>query len=231
VGVNPEANLVSVKVLDREGQGNSSDALAGIQWIIDNKERFNIRVANLSIGTSDAGSLDPLVRAVEAAWDAGIVMVIAAGNNGPSRGSITSPGTSRKVITVGAYDDGNCVDAFGASLVNFSGRGPTSECVVKPDVLATGCEVISCLSNSPEMSPKRLTMLNTIMEHYVKMSGTSMASPAIAGAISLLLTQRPHLSPNEVKLAIKHSSTDLFLPPNRQGWGKLDINALLAVQV
>ena len=104
-GVAPNANIVSVKVLDAAGRGNATDALAGIQWVIDNRERYNIRVANLSIGTKDTGSNDPLVRAVEAAWDAGIVMIVAAGNNGPAKQSITSPGTSRKVITVGASDD------------------------------------------------------------------------------------------------------------------------------
>jgi len=93
-GIAPEAGIVAVKVLDEAGKGNATDALAGIQWIIDNRKRYNIRVANLSIGALDVGSSDPLVKAVEAAWDAGIVMVIAAGNNGPNKQSITSPGTA-----------------------------------------------------------------------------------------------------------------------------------------
>ena len=92
-GINPNAAVVAVKVLDAAGRGTSGDALAGIQWIVDNAARYNIRVANLSIGTVDVGSDDPLVKAVEAAWDAGIVVVVAAGNNGPKQSSITSPGT------------------------------------------------------------------------------------------------------------------------------------------
>ena len=106
---------------------------------------------------------------------------------------------------------------------HFSGRGPTSECVVKPDILAAGCNVVSALSNSPELAPERLRGLRRVGEHYVKMSGTSMASPAVAGAISLLLERQPHLTPNEVKLFIKQTARDLRLPPNRQGWGVLDL--------
>jgi len=220
---------VAVKVLDEAGRGNATDALAGIQWIIDNRTRYNIRVANLSIGTMDVGSADPLVRAVEAAWDEGIVMVIAAGNNGPAKQSITSPGTSRKAITVGASDDYKSVDIAGSSLKNFSGRGPTSECIIKPDVVAPGCGIISCLSNSPELSKERLKKLRVVDDYYVQMSGTSMASPRIAGACALLLAKHPHLTPDEVKLALKHTAVDLSLSPNRQGWGIVDIDKLLSI--
>jgi len=227
VGTAPQAGIVAVKVLDEAGRGNAADALAGIQWIIDNRARYNIRVANLSIGTLDTGSADPLVKAVEAAWDEGIVMVIAAGNNGPAKQSITSPGTSRKVITVGASDDHNLVDIAGNSLKNFSGRGPTLECIVKPDILAPGCGIVSTLSNSPEMSETRLKRLKVVDDFYVKMSGTSMASPRIAGAVALLLSRHPHLSPNEVKIRLKRTAVDMHLSPNRQGWGLLDISRFL----
>ena len=226
-GVAPQAGVVSVKVLDEEGRGNATDALAGIQWIIDNKNLYNIKVANLSIGTMDVGVADPLVKAVEAAWDAGIVMVIAAGNNGPKKQSITSPGTSRKVITVGASDDQNPVDIAGNAMKNFSGRGPTLDCIVKPDILAPGCGIISCLSNSPELCPTRVAKMNLVGGHYVRMSGTSMASPQIAGACALLLLKYPKLSPNDVKLRLKNTAINLQFSPNRQGWGLLDIDGLL----
>jgi len=226
-GIAPEANIVAVKVLDEAGRGNATDALAGIQWVIENRERYNIRVANLSIGTIDAGSADPLVKAVEAAWDAGIVMVIAAGNNGPKKQSITSPGTSRKAITVGASDDQNSVDIGGSSMKNFSGRGPTLECIIKPDIVAPGCGIISCLTNSPELSEKRLSKMKVVDDYYVQMSGTSMASPRIAGAVALLLSKYPKMTPNEVKLALKRTAVDLRFSRNRQGWGMLDIESLL----
>jgi len=228
MGIAPEAGIVAIKVLDEAGRGNATDALAGIQWVIDNKRRYNIRVANLSIGTLDVGSTDPLVKAVEAAWDEGIVMVIAAGNNGPRKQSITSPGTSRKAITVGAADDQNFVDIGGSSMKNFSGRGPTTECIIKPDIVAPGCGIISCLTNSSEVSEKRITKMKVVDEWYVQMSGTSMASPRIAGAVALLLQKYPNLTPDEVKLRLKHSALDLRFSRNRQGWGMLDIEKLLS---
>jgi serine protease AprX len=227
MGVAPECLFVGVKILDAAGRGNASDVLAGLQWIVDNRERYNIRVANLSIGASDAGSSDPLVRAVEYAWDSGVIVNIAAGNNGPAPGSVTSPGISRKAITVGAYDDNKPTNVWGARLVNFSGRGPTSECIVKPDILAAGEDVVSCLSNSPEISPKRRAELRLVNEYYVKMSGTSMATPIISGAIALLLEKYPRLKPDDVKYLIKKSAKPLDYSKNRQGWGAIDISELL----
>ena len=138
-----------------------------------------------------------------------------------------SPATSRKVITVGASDDQNFADVGGSSLKNFSGRGPTLECIVKPNIVAPGCGIISCLSNSPELGEERLSKLKVLDNYYVQMSGTSMASPRIAGAVALLLSKWPALSPDEVKLALKHSALDLRFSPNRQGWGLLDVQKLL----
>ncbi len=105
-GIAPEANIVAIKILTKEGKGNAADVLAGIQWLVDHASLYDIKVANLSLGTNNTSSTDLMVRAVEAAWAKGITMVIAAGNNGPDFGTITSPGISRKVITVGASDDG-----------------------------------------------------------------------------------------------------------------------------
>lgn len=220
VGVNPKANVLSVKILDASGQGNSSNALAGLQWVFDNAQKYNIRVANLSIGTADVGSEDPLVRMSEALWDAGVVVVAAAGNGGPDASTITSPGSSRKIITVGAVEDSHCPYIAKAS---FSGRGPTSECVVKPNILAAGHDIVSCLSNSPELGHQRLTKMKLEGQYYVRMTGTSMAAPYVSGAVSLLLTKYPNLTPDQVKLMIKYSAIDLQMPPNRQGWGIINM--------
>ena len=229
-GLAPEANLVAVKILDEQGKGSAADVLAGIQWLIDNRERYNIRIANLSIGTADAGSADPLVRAVEAAWDAGIIMLVAAGNNGPGAGSVTSPGISRKAITVGASDDNKTVTIWGDSVVHFSGRGPTAECIIKPDIIAPGAEITSCLTNTP-LSAARQTELRIVSPSYVEMSGTSMSTPVVAGAVALLLEKHPHLTPNEVKLLLKRSAASLHYTQNQQGWGLLDVEKLLTGEV
>ncbi|MDR2903118.1 MAG: S8 family peptidase [Clostridiales bacterium] len=226
-GIAPEANIVSLKILDAKGRGSGADVLAGLQWVMDNRQRYNIRVANLSIGTADMGSNDPLVRAVEHAWDNGIVMVIAAGNNGPDGSTITSPGISKKVITVGASDDHKSVQIWGDSLVNFSGRGPTSECIVKPDIIAPGADIVSCLSTTPDISPKRMEELKIVSDNYVRMSGTSMATPVLSGAIALLLEKYPHLYPDDVKFLLKKSASNLHYSANQQGWGLLNISNLL----
>lgn len=225
MGIAPEANIIGIKILDAGGKGGSAEVLAGLQWMMDNRDKYNIRVCNLSIGTADAGASDPLVRAVNAAWDAGITVVIAAGNNGPKGGSITSPGISRKVITVGASDDHKTVQIWGDTLINFSGRGPTLECIVKPDVIAPGSDIVSCLASAATIRHSDKTKI--ISEHYLQMSGTSMSTPIITGAVALLLQKHPDLTPNDVKYKIKQSAVNMNYSPNQQGWGLIDIEKLL----
>lgn len=207
-GVAPNSNIIALKVLNSSGQGNASDVLAGIQWIADNKNKYNIRIANLSIGTADTIKNDPLIEAVEKLWNMGIVVVTAAGNNGPNPCTISSPGTSRKIITVGSSDDEKYNKIF-------SGRGPTKECIIKPDILAPGNNIISCKC-----------MTGT----YKKLSGTSMSTPIISGAVALLLEKVPNLKPDDVKYMLKLSSTSLNMPPNRQGWGLLNVDKLLNME-
>jgi serine protease AprX len=227
-GIATESNLVGVKILDKAGKGNASKVLAGIQWIIDNKNKYNIRIANLSIGSPTTSSTDPLVKAVNAAWDNGIIMTIAAGNNGPKSSTITSPGISKKAITVGSSDDTKAVTIWGNSQENFSGRGPTFECIMKPDIIAPGADIISCLTPTPYKEQTTIEELKVIDDYYLKLSGTSMSTPIITGAIALLLQKHPHLTPDDVKYMLKFSTTDLGYPQNQQGWGLLDIRKLLS---
>ncbi len=224
-GIAPMANIISLKTLNNKGSGNSSDVLAGIQWIIDNAKKYNIKIANLSIGTEPQNSDDPLVKAVEYAWDSGIVITTAAGNNGPKSSTITSPGTSKKVITVGTANDNNFVNISGTSVINFSGRGPTRECVIKPDILAPGTDIISCMTPTPYKSEKE--EINKVGENYMRLSGTSMSTPMITGAIALLLEKYPKMEPDDIKYALKCCAVDLNFPQNRQGWGMADIKKLM----
>ena len=218
-GIAPESSIVAIKSLNADGTGNSIDVLNSLQWLIDNRKKYNIRIANLSIGSDSTKHDDPLVKAVEAVWDSGIVITIAAGNNGPANSSITSPGTSKKVITVGSSDDNSDVTISGNRLVNFSGRGPTEECVIKPDIVAPGANITSVCSG--EISDKK----------YISLSGTSMSTPIVAGAISLLLEKEPRLCPDDVKYLLKLCATNLNFPQNQQGWGLLNIEKLLSMEV
>lgn len=225
-GIAPDCNFIGVKVLNNEGKGNASDVLAGLQWVMDNKEKYNIKVANLSIGTSNTSSNDPLVKAVENMWDSGVIITIAAGNDGPKKHTISSPAISRKVITIGASDDDITANVWGNNLINFSGRGPTLECIVKPDILAPGVNIISCLSNSVSKQSNEI-----VDKNYFSLSGTSMSTPIVSGAIALLLEKYKDLKPDDVKLMLKKCCKNLHLPKNQQGWGLLDVYKLLSQEV
>ncbi len=225
-GIATDCNLIGIKVLNSEGKGNASDVLAGLQWIMDNKERYNIKIANLSIGTNNTSSNDPLVKAVEKMWDSGIIVTIAAGNDGPKKYTINSPAISKKVITIGASDDNITANVWGNKLINFSGRGPTLECVIKPDVLAPGVNIISCLSNNISKQSD-----DVIDNGYFSLSGTSMSTPIVSGAIAMLLEKHNNLKPDDVKLMLKKCCKNLHLPKNQQGWGLIDIYKLLNQEV
>lgn len=227
IGVAPECSLIGVKVLDHRGDGNISDVLAGLQWIMDNRKKYNIRIVNISVGTSTKDNLDEnslLVQGVNAVWDRGIIVVVAAGNNGPGPMSISTPGISRKVITVGSSDDNVVVEVFGSGRTkDYSGRGPTPYCIKKPDIVAPGSNIISC---SISRYPTRPRTSDSPMMYTVK-SGTSMATPVVSGAIALLLGAHPELTNREVKLRLRGCATDLGQHWEKQGWGLLNIRKLL----
>jgi len=230
-GIAPNAGIIAIKVLDDEGRGNSADVLAGLQWVADNKEKYNIKIVNLSVGTPDVNNFDPLLAAVECIWDMGIVVTVAAGNDGPLASSVTSPGSSKKVITVGASDDSTaCVDAFGERIVDFSGRGPTRNCIIKPDILAPGADIVSVRSQGMSDKVQRALQDKFVGDYYLSLSGTSMATPRVSGAIALLLEKNPELSPDDVKYALKRSAADLLKDANQQGWGRLDIESLISME-
>lgn len=218
-GVAPGASLIGIKVLDREGNGSVTDLLRGLSWIRKQKERYGIRIVNISVGSvsrRETAETSALVRGVEAAWADGLVVIVAAGNEGPEARSVTTPGISRKVITVGCSDDQQSVRVGGISMVDYSGRGPTVSCICKPDVVAPGAAVVSCCVPSVRKN-----------HYYGIKSGTSMATPVVSGAAALLLEKYPYLTPKEVKLRLLERARDLGLPRNQQGRGMVDLAALL----
>ena len=214
-GIAPNCHLIPVKVLDRRGNGYASDVLAGLRWIRQHRETYGIRIVNISVGSfsrRNMGENSALVRGVNEAWDDGLIVVVAAGNMGPRRGTITTPGISRKVITVGCSDDHREVNVMGSRMIDYSGRGPTGSCICKPDLVAPGASITSC-SNQPG--------------RYTSKSGTSMATPLVSGALALLLEKHPDLTNRDVKLLLRERCTDIGLPKNQQGWGLLDVAKLL----
>lgn len=230
-GVAPKSHLIVLKILDYKGGGNIDDVLKGVEWVLKNKSRYHIRVANISIGTGkedDISEDSELVHSVNALWDAGIVVCVAAGNNGPDPGSIGAPGISRKVITVGACDDNQAVFLNGRTMKNYSGRGPTHWCIKKPDLVAPGSNINSCnhswnVKNGFSMKKSQ----GTGNGYYTVKSGTSMATPMVSGTVALLLEKYPEMTNREVKIRLKKTAEDLGLPHAVQGWGKVNIRQLL----
>lgn len=208
-GIAPKVRIVHLKILDRYGNGKREDVIDGIRWVLANRLKYGIRILNISVGTVKEGDKkdEGLIKAVEEAWDAGIVVVVAAGNMGPKAQTITAPGNSRKVITVGSSDEKGPV---------YSGRGPTRNCVCKPDIVAPGFDIISCSH-----------AFQGAKGYYCRKSGTSMATPMVSGAVALLLAKEPWLTNVEVKMRLRESAVDLGLEHNRQGWGLLNIPAFL----
>ena len=208
-GIAPGCSLIVLKVLDRTGNGRKEDVLQAFRWILENKRYYGIRVVNISVGTTCRRAEDHrvLIAGVEQLWDAGLVVVAAAGNQGPKAGSVTAPGSSRKIITVGSSDMLN-----GRKAV--SGRGPTFDCVCKPDLVAPGSQVIACAPGLPYS--------------YGLKSGTSMSTPLVSGGIACLLEKDPRLSNVEVKMLLRENAEDMGLPRNQQGWGKFNCEKLLA---
>lgn len=207
-GIAPGCHVVGVRILDQRGNGSIGHLLKGVDWVLQNQKRFGIRIVNISVGMFpqvEVKERNALIQGVESLWDEGIVVVAAAGNNGPNPGTITYPGISRKIITVGTVSEQY-------AKKQYSGRGPTPFCVMKPEIIAPGLQIISCKNAETG---------------YTMKSGTSMATPVVTGAIGCLLEKRSYMTPMEVKLKLHDSAVSLGLSKNIQGWGKLDLPNLL----
>lgn len=230
VGEAPGADLVPVKVAGKDGKSNVSTVIQGLQWIKDHPT--NIRVINLSLGAVPVGptALNPLDQAVEAMTRSNFVVVTSAGNSGPQRGTITSPGDDPLVITVGALDDAHTVSTADDSVPAFSSHGPTSyDAWWKPDVLAPGKSVVSVISNRSAIwnnNPSaRIGSTNFIG------SGTSFAAAITSGAAAMLVNENPAASPSNVKAALLTTTNAGPAPPQdpfQQGHGVLDVARAIA---
>lgn len=216
VGVAPKSNILAIKALDKHGGGSTSTVIEAISYIIDTKDQYNTKILNLSIGTpaNNICENDPLCRAVNKAIEAGIVVVVAAGNSGPLPGTILSPGTNENVITVGAVDDKRTIDPSDDTIADFSSRGPTLEGIEKPDLVAPGVSINS--------------LSNTKLDSYLPLSGTSMATPLVSGTVALLLDKYGDLSQKEVKSLLMRSCIDLQDSYFHQGAGLLNFRKLFS---
>jgi subtilisin family serine protease len=188
-GIAPDVRLVNVRVLGANGTGWTSDVIAGIEWVIENKARYNIRAINLSLGhpVTEPSATDPLCVAVMKAATAGIVVIASAGNSGkaedgrPILGGITSPGNSPYAITVGAMNTKGTIKRSDDVMTTYSSRGPTKfEQAVKPDVVAPGNKIVSLEASGSYLQRNypQFHMAGKWGNSYMHLSGTSMSSPS-----------------------------------------------------
>jgi serine protease AprX len=229
-GVAPAVNLVDLRALDLNGLGSDSTVIAAIQQAIALRSTYNIRVINLSLGRGIFVSYtqDPLCQAVESAWKAGIVVVVAAGNygrlsvNGSNGfGTITAPGNDPYVLTVGAMKSNGSTSPSAETKASYSSKGPTTyDHVVKPDIMAPGNDIVSLSAPGATLEanyPGELVTGNDGNNDYFTLSGTSMATPVVAGAAALLLQENSALTPDQVKARLMKTAYKVF-PNSTSAW-------------
>ncbi|MGZ7052744.1 MAG: S8 family peptidase, partial [Candidatus Angelobacter sp.] len=245
IGVAPNANIINLRVLDANGSGTDSQVIAAIQRAIQLKSTYNIRVINLSLGRNiyESYTLDPVCQAVEAAWKAGIVVVVAAGNEGRDNSNGTQgyatiqvPANDPNVITVGATKTNGTPGRLDDTVASYSSKGPTLlDHVMKPDLVAPGNRIVSLASPgsnlvtslaSLNISPATTCALGTcttgLSGKYTRLSGTSMATPIVAGAAALMFQKDPTLTPDTIKARMMKTAWKGY--PGRSwaydNWGK-----------
>jgi serine protease AprX len=228
-GAAPETRIVSVKVAGWDGATDVSTVIAALQWVVANRSRFNIRVVNLSWGTdaSTGYGVDPLDRAVERAWGAGLAVVVSAGNQGPGDGMIAKPADDPYVITVGAVDTNGTADEADDSVAAFSSRGPTADGVAKPDLVAPGVSIVS--DRAPGSTVDSFRPTARFGPTMFKGSGTSQAAAVVAGVAARMLDIDPSLTNDEIK-GVLTTTADRRLAGPAGGAGTIDaLAATLAV--
>ena len=209
-GVAPGALILAGKVLSADGSGRMSDVMAAVEWAVD----LAADIVNLSLGTSgssDGG--DALCEICDRAVEGGTVVCVAAGNDGPNRRTVGSPAAARRVITVGAATSSGLV-------AEFSSRGPTSDDRLKPEIVAPGIDIISARAKDTRAG-------KPLDNYYTSATGTSMATPHVAGIIALLLEAGRDSSPQLIRETLLNTATDLELDDYAQGAGMVDADMAL----
>lgn len=216
-GVAPDAKIVDGKVCEDGGFCFDTAILGGMEWAAKEKKAD---VVNLSLGGTDTPELDPLEEAVNRLTaETGTLFVIAAGNAGPTASSVGSPGSADAALTVGAVDSAD-------EIAEFSSRGPrVGDGAIKPEVTAPGVDIVAAKS-------KRAWIGEPVGEHYLRLSGTSMATPHVAGAAALLAQQHANWQAGDLKAALMasakaHPAQSAF----DQGAGRVDLTKAIKVSV
>ncbi|MGL5258821.1 MAG: S8 family peptidase [Lachnospiraceae bacterium] len=221
-GIAPNCNLIIGKVLDYQGEGNIEDMIAGIQWVIDYRKKYQIKILNISIGLGyvlNETTKHKLQNMLELAWDYGLLVIVAAGNSGPEESSISPLGLGNNVISIGCHEGGyfgNRTDL----CEYYSGRGEIFSIKKKPDLVAPGTSIVSCNALVRKIGKR-------YKDGYIEKSGTSMSTPIVSGVASLILEKDHYLSNYEIRKRLIYSAKDLGEPWNMQGWGMVNVKDAL----
>jgi serine protease AprX len=231
-GAAPFAPIVSVDVMDDSGQALTSDVIAGAQWILDNKAKYNIKIANFSLHSLRPSSFttDPLDRAVEKLWFGGVTVVAAAGNYGTAGGASGvkyAPGNDPFVITVGAVDLGGTTRNWDDAVASWSAYGYTYDGFYKPEVAAAGRYMIGPVPSGSTIAKERPDKM--VGSDRIQLSGTSFAAPVVAGTAAQILARHPNWTPDEVKGALMVTARPVSQDPAAAGIGQ--ITAVRAAQI
>lgn len=202
-GVAPDAELVGLRIT------TVAEAIRALQWVIEHKDEHNIGVVNMSLGDTATKGFknDPWAQAVEKAMEAGLVVVVAAGNEGPDASTVSTPGIHPDAITVGAYDNKGTPEVEDDTIASFSSRGPTPDGLGKPDILAPGVGVFSTLSPKSNLDVPDFPHMGN---KYMAMSGTSQATPMISGLAALMLEANPNLTQDQILSILRQSAVKNF---------------------
>lgn len=214
-GIAPKANLHILKALNKDGEATANKILDAMEWVYDNHIKEGIKVVCMSFGSEPVGINDPIMQGANALWRDGVVVIAAAGNSGPNFGTIKSPGISAEIITVGGFDDNrfdrNSYNKNFFEMANFSSRGPVFS-YTKPDLIAPSVEIKSCGTDT----------------FYTRLSGTSVATPMIAGVVCLMLEKNQNLLPKQIKQKLLMGCMSLGFDLNSEGYGFPDVEKILS---
>ena len=248
LGIAPAASILNLRVLDSHGTGRVSNILAALDWVLQNRAAYNIRVVNMSLGAPavDSYKNDPVCQAVRKLVDAGVVVVAAAGNLGKDAngnkiyGAIHSPGDEPSALTVGASNTFGTDVRTDDGVTTYSSRGPTRgvwtdasgtkhhDNLIKPDIVAPGNKNIDAAADGNYLITTYPSLDAGVSDadnrRMMYLNGTSMATPATAGAVALLLQANPKLTPNLVKAILMYTAQPLAgFNMLEQGAGEINI--------
>ena len=248
LGIAPNANILNLRVLNAQGAGSVSNVLSALDWVMSNRATYNIRVVNMSLGMPAVQSYkyDPVCQAVRKLVAAGIVVAVAAGNNGKDSsgrkiyGAISSPGNEPSAITVGASNSYGTDSRGDDSVTSYSSRGPTRsywtdtigvnhyDNVLKPDLVAPGNKIVDAEADNNLLVTQHPQLDAGVSQadnrRQMYLNGTSMATPVVAGAAALMLQANPNLTPNMVKAILTYTAQGLVGATKfEQGAGEINI--------